>query len=860
MARFHTVAAALATTACMMGYATEAQAQVRQYAIPPGPLKDALNAYAAQSGTQLLYQPNALANAQSRGVSGTLSSREALDRILSGSGFRAVTDRSGALAIVGNGQSASADSSGEGNQREVIVVTGTNIRGRAPAGSNLIVIDHQQIERSGYTTTEQLMHSLPQNFTGGAENASSEGSNFGAGGSGANVTQAAGANLRGLGAGATLTLVNGRRMAGSTRDGSFFDISTLPIEAIDRVEVLPDGASAIYGADAIGGVVNFILKKQYDGARTDFSYGFATEGGRKQYRAAQTIGFRWKGGGVFVNGSYLHESPVYARDRDATKGVIANDITTIYPRDTQKNLFIAANQDFGRDLSVNVDAQYVDFDRFNSFDGSSFTFFFTSHSKRYGGGGTITYRFAPGWELSAIGSASEEKNVYPIDVFLKSAGVRARSADSSNTQYQWSGQTRLTGTLFPLPGGDLKIAAGVEYRREYWQDLADNGVSRLEAQVRRNVSAVYAELAAPVLKNLDLSLALRHDHYSDFGGTTNPKIGVTWRVTPEFSLRSSYGTSFRAPATGYESRFDPTLGATNIWATVVANPSGGSPVPIVQIGGSQALRPEKAKTFTIGGTYEPQAIPGLRGGISYYNIKYTNRIVTPQFTVNALSDPAAAGLITLFPNNTALIAALNSLVGPNTTSILDFTTFQTGLGAPGFQNVVYLYDLRQLNAASERTNGLDFNLDYSHALAAGTIRVSLNATYIFNLERKLFPGSALEQLVDTFANPVDFRGRVQLGWGTPKYDLALAVNYTDPYANNRTVVIPERVRANTTIDLNARYSILGFDLGLSAVNVLDKKPPHISNSISLVHRARFDSANASVLGRTITFRISKKWL
>src|SRR5262249_53847435 len=116
------------------------------------------------------------------------------------------------------------------------------------------------------------------------------------------VEQGSSINLRGIGEGTTLILLNGRRMA-SGFFGSTPDISALPLSAIERVEVLTDGASAIYGSDAIGGVVNFILRKDFDGFETRARGGFS-DGGVNEYRFSQTLGKNWGSGNALVSGEY----------------------------------------------------------------------------------------------------------------------------------------------------------------------------------------------------------------------------------------------------------------------------------------------------------------------------------------------------------------------------------------------------------------------------------------------------------------------------------------------------------------------------------------------------------------------------
>ena len=103
-------------------------------------------------------------------------------------------------------------------------------------------------------------------------------------------------NLRGLGAGSTLVLLNGRRISASGLNAQFFDVSNIPLTAIERVEVLTEGASAIYGADAIAGVVNFILRDEYEGAETRLSYGEDGKGDTAELLLGQVFGKGWDSG------------------------------------------------------------------------------------------------------------------------------------------------------------------------------------------------------------------------------------------------------------------------------------------------------------------------------------------------------------------------------------------------------------------------------------------------------------------------------------------------------------------------------------------------------------------------------------
>ena len=177
-----------------------------------------------------------------------------------------------------------------------IVVTGTLIRGTEAAGSKLIVIDRQQIDESGYGRIEDVLATVTQNFNrvNGAV------SGFG---SFDNLNRGAEVQLRGLGPGTTLTLINGQRQGQSGDQGMFTDVSTIPVAAVERIEILPEGAAALYGSDAIGGVVNIVLRKNFNGFETRLRA--STAGGEATERGfAQLWGHSWPRGHVLLGFQY----------------------------------------------------------------------------------------------------------------------------------------------------------------------------------------------------------------------------------------------------------------------------------------------------------------------------------------------------------------------------------------------------------------------------------------------------------------------------------------------------------------------------------------------------------------------------
>ncbi|MGL4693086.1 MAG: TonB-dependent receptor [Stenotrophomonas maltophilia] len=192
---------------------------------------------------------------------------------------------SGALLLVGAMASSSAFAQEQATNLDRITVTGSNIpRTNTETPSPVQVVTRQEIDRTGKTTLAEYLQTIT------ADGAGSIPKTFGNGFAGGG----AGISLRGLGAGSTLVLLNGRRMAtyGLADDGQkvFTDLSTIPLDAVERVEVLKDGASAIYGSDAIAGVVNIILRSDFQGAILRASYGLSGDSDGDAKKATLTAG------------------------------------------------------------------------------------------------------------------------------------------------------------------------------------------------------------------------------------------------------------------------------------------------------------------------------------------------------------------------------------------------------------------------------------------------------------------------------------------------------------------------------------------------------------------------------------------
>ena len=199
---------------------------------------------------------------------------------------------------------------GADKEMEKISVTGSRIKradfeGVAP----VTVITADEIENSGLSSIAEVLQSSVAN-NGGSLNGESDGF----------TDSASSVNLRGMGANRTLVLINGRRQASfpSAAGGTsnFVDVSDIPTAAVDRIEILTGGASAIYGSDAVGGVVNIILKKQYDGAKVAAKYSDTTQGGGEQFDLSYLQGINTENSQTLIMFEYKQVGAIQTYQRD----------------------------------------------------------------------------------------------------------------------------------------------------------------------------------------------------------------------------------------------------------------------------------------------------------------------------------------------------------------------------------------------------------------------------------------------------------------------------------------------------------------------------------------------------------------
>ncbi len=856
---------ALATVLMTLSPAAWSQTPAYSFDIPAEPLATALHDFARISGQQIIFSSDQVAGKSVAALRGEYSSEDALSRLLAGTDL--VVDRAASGGIMvrpKNAEAASNDRAAEIPGVETVVVTGTNIRGIVNPTSPVFSYSRADIDKTGYATTQEFTRSLPQNFSGGTFGATEDGP-LGAGAHGqSNVEGASTVNLRGLGEDSTLILLDGHRMAPSVL-GSTVDISVIPLSAIDRIDVVADGASSIYGSDAVAGVVNFVLRKDFDGAESEVRYGSVTSDSFDQVTVDQIVGKSWETGNILANVQYDYQSSLPTTDRSFTSG--AGQPTDLLPASNKLSVVASGHQELLPDLDISGDILFSDDntkrrDTFDPADASSIKIPHTTVNISAG----VGYEPFGDWRVELTGLyAKENTDTVYLSVTPAIFGYTPGTVAYRDAALLASVDLKADGTLLVLPGGAVKASIGGSFRSEDTTDFTTySGSSRDSA---RHVSAVFGELYIPLIgddnrfafaRHLDISAAIRYDHYSDVGGTTNPKIGILWSPIDGLNVRATLGTSFRAPNGADQLNSASGLSILNY---AFASPTGPGTVPVFALVGiALPLLPEKSRNWTAGFDYQSPLVPGAKLSFDYYNVDFTNRIVSPLFDVNALLHPQVYGpLITPLANDVASAAYLASAIAHGDT-FYDFL----GTGSAGIR---YAFNTAEQNAAVARQNGFDITGDYQFGWSEDHFDARANAAIINEIDTQFAPDSAVTDLVNTYSNPLHVKLRGDVTWTRGPLSVNGAINYSNAYVDT-TATPYGTIAASTTFDLAMRYAptdwngstlLSGTSIGVAAVNLFDSDPPYVVSSGGFFTGIHYDVGNGDPRGRFVSIDIRKTW-
>jgi iron complex outermembrane recepter protein len=736
-----------------------------------------------------------------------------------------------------------------------IVVTGTNITGVDNKTVPLISFDRDAIDRTGFATMQDFITALPQNSKSGAN--SPDGVLSGVGFGFGNVENSTAANLRGLGANSTLTLINGHRVAPSS-DGTGVDLSMIPLSAVERIDILTDGSSAVYGSDAVGGVVNIILRKDFNGEETSARLDTLARGGGEQKQVGQTVGRTWGTGSVLVVAQFEDANNIRSDQRSFTTSLPVP--TDIYPSSKRYSGVLTAHQALGDSIDVFLDTELgrdTGLHNVTLPGGVPQAEILSNTTNSVTANSGLTWRLFGDWHLEGNALFSQ---VYTAasEIFLPEfPGYTNGTPYLHNLETIKEGDLKLDGTLWTSGGSSLKAAVGASYRQEaFSQDAVyadDNQVTS------RHVHAVFAELYAPLItaasdipfvKRLELSAAIRDDNYSDFGSKLDPKFGIYWAPTDQLGLRASYSSSFRAPDAN---EFFDTVSASFVYVES-GYPQPGDPTGNANVifFGNQKIGPETSHNLSAGLDFKPTALPNTTFSLNYYRLIYSNRIVEIAPIQNAFLNPQIYGpLIQQFPNDAATAAFVAGLNPPQ--QLVDLSNSQTGLAG-----VRYGFPYGAINAAKVKTEGLDLNAHSVLALdARNKLNLDFNATYNREIATTYCDTCVADDLANTVGQPLRFRLRTGAGWSNGSLSANAALNFANRYSDI-DVTPAARVGSFTTIDCNAAWHIRtsGTTVSLNLINALNSNPPRTPPG---PFNNAYDPNNADARGRILSLQVRQSW-
>jgi iron complex outermembrane recepter protein len=848
-----TLAIIVALIAFCAEHANAADAKSR-FDIPAEDLGKALSDLGIQANINISYDAEAVRHLQSPPLKGEFTVTDAISRILSGTHLRPVSINDTTIRIASDDTATVPVTTSDAGQTpglQEIIVTGTNINGVDNRTVPLLTFDRAAIARSGYSSISDFITALPQNVKSSSNSPDGvlAGTGFGLG----NVENSTAANLRGLGSNSTLTLLNGHRVAPSAY-GSGVDLSVIPLEAVERIDVLTDGSSAVYGSDAVGGVINVVLRKDFNGQETTARLDTLSQGGGELKQFGQSIGRTWDTGGVLGVFQFDDANEIRADQRSFTENL--PQPTDVYPSSKRYSGVLTAHQsilptlEFFGDALLEHDTGLRDYTTIQQVQA------ITNHSSSTSANLGARWQPFGDWHLEGNGLYSQVDTMTSEITTPTTPGYTNGTLFLRNLETIKEGDIKLDGTLWSAGGSSVKAAFGGSYRQEAFSSLIYTAANRATS---RHVHALFAEFYAPLItaanslpavQKLEFSAAVRDDNYSDFGSKINPRVGIFWSPIQQIGLRTAYSTSFRAPNA---TEFINTVSATNAFIesgfAQPGDPTGKTPVLLF---GNQTLGPESSKNITAGLDFQPNSLPTTRFSLNYYRIIYSDRIISSPFSASVFVNPQIYGpLIRQFPSDAAIEAFVAGLEPPQT--LFDFSTGQTGLAG-----VRFAFPYGDINATKETTQGLDLgahsqlNLDDTNKLL-----FDFNTTYIREISNTFCAACVSTDSADTYGQPLKLRLRASAGWSDAAFSVNTAVNFANAYSDTN-LDPPGRIGSFTTADLNASWHSRrsGTTLSVSIINLFNENPPLTSPALNKI---AYDPSNADPRGRILSLQVRQSW-
>ncbi|MBO9581382.1 MAG: TonB-dependent receptor [Sphingobium sp.] len=485
--------------------------------------------------------------------------------------------------------------------------------------------------------------------------------------------------------------------------------------------------------------------------------------------------------------------------------------------------------------------------------------------------------------------------INPLDNVNNLSAAQIAKFTGDNIQRSGNGLddavVKFNGPLFALPAGRVRAAIGGERNRVFNYNI--NGANRpytnefqldtdeARSKGTRTILSAFAELyvpvvsdgmAVPLIRSLTFSGAIRYDHYSDVGATTNPKISGSWEIAKGFTVRGSWGTSFRAPNLP-----DVNPAAISSGGTFPSFYTGSDPripqgpITVAYVSGANPnIGPEKATNWQVGADFEP--LPALRFSATYYNIAYKQRISSAD-VFTAFFNP------TTYPNYLGYADFIHPIRNPTTCVNGNASTYdpvlagyagRTILYGGGIQNpcsVAVLLDARNTNLAATRQDGLDAQVNYFYQFSDGSVTFNASVNKVLTNKQQVKPDGPFIDRTGFYSSPIEWRGRGSVGLNYHGFNAMLFANYTGSYTNDQavnslgTAIGPVRIGSYTTFDFNLGHTkqfgpethsfVKSLRASINIQNITDKAP-----RLAITAGSVFNGAYSNPFGRTFTAQLS----
>ncbi|WP_312318120.1 TonB-dependent receptor [Stenotrophomonas sp.] len=743
----------------------------------------------------------------------------------------------GASAFTSSAQTAPATSP---STLDTVIVTGTRVADRTVAESQspIDIITPEALQATGTTElATALSRALPSlNFPRPALTDGTSGIRP--------------AQLRGLSPDQVLVLVNGKRRHTSAqinvngsigRGSSAVDINAIPIAAIERVEVLRDGASAQYGSDAIAGVINIVLKGSASGGSLALDAGqySAGDGNRYQLSGDAGLGFADGRGSLHVAGQILQQDE--SNRAGPYQGTAPN--TGNFPNVGQTTFVVGDPQVDATAASANASFQFSD--RVSAYatvlasnrDITSFAFY---RSRNNSGQGALLAQTYPDGFVPQINQYSKDRSVVAgvkgstesgwtwdvsynhgentIDFHTRNTINYSLGVDSPRSFYagelkyaQDIGNVDITKSLDWGLAYPVTLSFGGEYRRETWEQGAGEpnsytgtgaqgfgGFTPLNAvDADRDNYAVYAGLEADFTDKFSAGVTGRYEDYSDFGDKFSGKLSARYAFTDKVALRATASSGFRAPSLAQQSYQAVT--STIVNGAFVERGTFPTTSPAAQALGASPLKAESSTSYSLGLVLQP--VDRLYLTVDAYQIDIDDRII----------------LSTNITTNTAT----NNLLA--------------GLGLPGVTAFSYF-----TNGVDTRTRGVDAVASYTVPFSASSLE--LTAAYSYN-DTEVKKYIASPAVFGSLGLTQSLIGRDEVGriedsyprdktilsgtWRSDHWDLSLAATRYGEFTvrNSATPTRDQTYGDSWVLDASVSYKpSANWALTLGADNLLDEYP------------------------------------